>query len=144
MKEKFTKINTIALTKETKSPENPEALEKRVALIPEHLKSLVEKGFKVFVEVGSGEGIGYSDLEYQNAGATLQSSEDIYKNKDMVIKFKGPSLKNISKMTSGSIFFAWPILNLSKKELNYYKNVELTSLPWKRFWNHPSLYPMKS
>ena len=60
MKENFSKISTIALAKETESPENPGALEKRVALIPEHIRLLVEKGLSVFVEMGAGEGIGYS------------------------------------------------------------------------------------
>lgn len=105
MKKNFLKITTIGLAKETESPENPGALEKRVALIPEHIKKLVENGYSVFVESGAGEGIGYSDAEYQRAGATLQSGEDIYKDKEMVIKFKGPSLENTARMTSGTLLF---------------------------------------
>jgi len=103
MKDK--KIVTIGLTKETESPENPGGLEKRVAMIPGHIKALVEHGCEVFIETGAGEGIGYSDKEYQTAGATLQSGDEIYSNKDMVIKFKGPSLENIKKMNSQTILF---------------------------------------
>ena len=99
------KIVSIGLAKESESPENPGALEKRVAMLPEHIKVLVDKGCKVFVENGAGEGIGFSDAEYKNAGATLQDSDQIYKNKDMVLKFKGPSLENTAKMTPGTVLF---------------------------------------
>jgi len=105
MEKKFLKIITIGLAKETESPENPGGLEKRVALIPDHINMLVKNGCSVFVERGAGEGLGYSDAEYQTAGATLQSGEAIYKDKDMVIKFKGPSLENTARMTSGTILF---------------------------------------
>jgi alanine dehydrogenase len=99
------KIVTIGLAKETESPENPGGLEKRVAMIPKDIKTLVESGCQVFFENGAGEGVGYSDDEYLSAGATLQNSEQIYKDKDMVLKFKGPSLENTAKMTSGTILF---------------------------------------
>ncbi len=99
------KIKMIGLTKETESPENPEGLEKRVALIPHHIERLVKNGFSLFVEEGVGEGIGFSDKEYQNVGALIQSEEDIYKNKDLIIKFKGPALSNIKKMDKGTILF---------------------------------------
>lgn len=95
----------IALVKECESPENPGALETRVALIPSDIKKLVDYGLNVYVEPGSGERVGFSDVEYTNAGATLQSSPDIYKSKDLVIKFKGPSLESIEWMDEKTTLF---------------------------------------
>ncbi len=46
-------------------------------------------------------GVGFSDQEYLNSGATLQSAKDIYKDKDLIIKFKGPSLASIAEMRPG-------------------------------------------
>lgn len=105
MKKSFPPINSLALAKETESPENPGALEKRVALIPQHIKALVAHGVKVFVEHGAGEAIGFKDEEYSKAGAILQNGDEIYRLKDMVIKFKGPSLENIKKMAPHTILF---------------------------------------
>src|SRR5690606_28371759 len=45
------------------------------------------------------------DEEYKNAGATLQESPDIYKSKDLVIKFKGPSIESIDWMDEGTTLF---------------------------------------
>lgn len=96
---------TIGLAKEIESPENPGALEKRVALIPKDVKQLVDAGCDVFVEFGAGEGVGFSDEEYSKAGATLQSNNELYQNKDMVIKFKGPAMQSIPLMKEGCTLF---------------------------------------
>ncbi|HIB78262.1 MAG TPA: alanine dehydrogenase, partial [Flavobacteriales bacterium] len=86
MKQGFKAVTSIGLAKETESPENPGALEKRVALIPEHIKRLVDRGFNIFVEHGAGESIGFPDSEYQASGAVMESNDSIYKNKNMMIK----------------------------------------------------------
>ncbi|MCF6776199.1 hypothetical protein L3V83_06385 [Thiotrichales bacterium 19X7-9] len=95
----------VALVKEIESPENPQALEKRVALIPEDVGRLVNYGANVFVESGAGEKIGFSDSDYENYGAKIQSHHEVYQNKDMIIKFKGPSLDSINHMKNGSTLF---------------------------------------
>lgn len=99
------KIKTIGLAKENESPENPGSLEKRVALIPMDVEKLVHKGFQVFFEKGCGLGIGFSDQDYQDAGAILQDHNAIYSDKDMVIKFKGPALEDIRKMRPKTVLF---------------------------------------
>ena len=92
MEQNLIAFKNIALVKEIESPENPSGLEKRVALIPLDVKKLIEAGLNIFVEEGAGLGVDFSDQEYLDAGAILQNEEDIYLNKDMIIKFKGPSL----------------------------------------------------
>lgn len=96
---------TIGLAKEIESPENPGALEKRVALTPSDVKKLVGHGCTVFVEYGAGEGVGFSDEEYVAAGAALQQNEELYQNKDLIIKFKGPALESIPLMQKGCTLF---------------------------------------
>lgn len=96
---------TIGLAKEIESPENPGALEKRVALIPEDIKQLVDSGYEVFVEFGAGEGVGFSDEEYKKAGAVLQSNNELYQEKDLIIKFKGPAMESIPLMKERCTLF---------------------------------------
>ena len=59
----------------------------------------------VFVEYGAGMGVGFFDAEYLDNGAVMQKAEAIYKDKDMIIKFKGPSLASISQMKKGCTLF---------------------------------------
>ena len=85
----------VALVKEIESPENPGGLEKRVALTPEDVGQLTSAGVNVFVEYGAGSGVEFADDEYIENGAVMQTADEIYKDKDMIIKFKGPSLESI-------------------------------------------------
>ena len=95
------KYQTIAIVRELESPENPGGLEKRVSIVPGDVEVLIQEGCSVFVERGAGCGVDFSDDEYVEAGATLQSPEEIYKDKDLIIKFKGPSLASIEQMREG-------------------------------------------
>ena len=95
----------IALVKEIESPENPGGLEKRVALTPQDVGQLIRAGVSVFVEYGAGLGVEFEDSEYLQNGAIMQSADEIYKNKDMLIKFKGPSLESIKEMKKGCTLF---------------------------------------
>lgn len=101
----MTRFKTIAVVREIESPENPGGLEKRVSVVPDDVAKLVGEGIKVFVEVGAGEGVGFSDNEYVAAGAVLQDASEIYGDKDLVIKFKGPSLDSINEMRRGCTLF---------------------------------------
>ena len=98
----MTGFKTIAVVREVESPENPGGLEKRVSIVPDDAGRLVKAGVSVFVEQGAGIGVGFSDDEYLAAGAVLQSETDIYQDKDLIIKFKGPSLESIHQMRPGS------------------------------------------
>jgi len=116
----------IALTKECESPENPGALETRVALIPDDIKRLVDYGLEVYVEPGAGERVGFSDEEYKNAGAILQEAPSIYKTKDLVIKFKGPSIESIDWMDEGTTLFCMAHFHSFPERANKLKNKRIT------------------
>ena len=119
-------IKTIGLAKETESPENPGALEQRVALLPVEVKKLVRAGLQISVETGAGAGLGFNDDAYINAGAQIEEHQDIYRGKDMVIKFKGPSMEAVDWMEPGTILFcmahfhSFPkrALKLEKRQIN--------------------------
>ena len=98
-------FKNIALVKEIESPENPGGLEKRVALTPEDVGQLSKAGVNIFVEYGAGLGVGFEDKEYLSNGAVMQNTDEIYADKDMIIKFKGPSLESISQMKKGTTLF---------------------------------------
>ncbi len=95
----------IALVKEIESPENPGGLEKRVALVPEDVGRLVQAGISLFVEIGAGEGVGFSDEEYREQGAIMQTAEQIYIDKALIIKFKGPALSSVKQMREACTLF---------------------------------------
>lgn len=75
----------IGVPKEIKNNEN------RVALTPAGAKELVKRGHSVFVQHTAGEGSGFSDDQYTEAGAAiLPTIEDVYGIAEMIMKVKEP------------------------------------------------------
>jgi len=65
--------------------------EKRVAVTPQGVDALVAHHHRVLVEKGAGIGSGFSDREYEKAGAkVVEKKEDIWNEAHMVVKVKEP------------------------------------------------------
>ena len=75
----------IGVPKEIKSSEN------RVACTPAGVHDLVQDGNTVYVQKTAGDGSGFSDSDYQEAGAKLLDTiEEVYAIADMIMKVKEP------------------------------------------------------
>lgn len=71
--------------------------EKRVSAIPETVKKYIDLGAEVLVEKDAGKGSLYSDGDYMQAGAKIESDpESIFGKSDIILKVKEP-LFNESK-----------------------------------------------
>jgi len=82
--------------------------EKRVGMIPQGVDALVAHGHRVLVEKGAGEGSGFSDEEYQEAGAILvEWAKDVWMEAEMVVKVKEPLEPEIPLMRPGQILFTY-------------------------------------
>jgi NAD(P) transhydrogenase subunit alpha len=100
----------LGVLKETKSREN------RVALSPNVAKSLITKGYKLFIEDGAGSASSYSNEAYTNAGASIVSASDIYSNAEVILRINAPSDSEISQLKEGTIWMSM-LLHKSNPEL---------------------------
>jgi H+-translocating NAD(P) transhydrogenase subunit alpha len=76
--------------------------ERRVALIPDAVRSLTGKELEVAVESGAGEGAGHPDAEYSEAGASVGSAEDAWAA-DVVVKVAPPTSEEIARLRRGQV-----------------------------------------
>jgi proton-translocating NAD(P)+ transhydrogenase subunit alpha len=76
--------------------------ERRVALIPDVVRSLTDANLDVAVESGAGEASGHPDPEYSDAGASVGSADDAW-GADLVAKVALPSLDEIGRLHSGQV-----------------------------------------
>jgi len=75
----------IGVPKEIKNNEN------RVALTPAGVSEFKRHGHKVYIQISAGEGSGFSDAEYIEAGAEMLATiEEVYSMSEMIIKVKEP------------------------------------------------------
>jgi len=79
--------------------------ERRVALVPDSVRSLAGESLEVVIEAGAGEGAGHPDSEYSEAGATVGSADDAW-GADVVVKVAVPTLDEIGRMRSGQVLIA--------------------------------------
>ncbi|MBI5167053.1 MAG: alanine dehydrogenase [candidate division NC10 bacterium] len=82
--------------------------ERRVAVTPQGVDVLVSHNHRVLVERGAGVGSGFSDQEYQKAGATIvEKREDIWNEAAMVVKVKEPLEPEFPLMKPGQALFTY-------------------------------------
>jgi proton-translocating NAD(P)+ transhydrogenase subunit alpha len=79
--------------------------ERRVALVPDSVRSLASESLAVVIEAGAGEGAGHPDSEYSEAGATVGSADHAW-GADVVVKVAVPTLDEIGRMRSGQVLIA--------------------------------------
>lgn len=79
--------------------------ERRVAMPPAMVESLVKKKVTVMVEKGAGEQSFHSDEEYK-PHAEVTSKEELLKKADVLIKISAPEKDDLSKMRDGQVLIS--------------------------------------
>jgi alanine dehydrogenase len=80
--------------------------EMRVALLPGGVRALVAHGHEVVVERAAGVGSGFSDLQYEEAGAKIfDGPEDVIAFAEVLTKVKEPTLQEVKLMRRGQVLF---------------------------------------
>lgn len=92
----------IGVPKEIKSNEN------RVALTPAGALELSKRGHKVYIQHTAGEGSGFTDNDYVEAGAQiLPTIEDVYSAAEMIIKVKEPIESEYKLVKPNQLLFTY-------------------------------------
>lgn len=92
----------IGVPKEIKSNEN------RVGMTPSGVFELTKRGHKVYVQSTAGNGSGFSDEEYVEAGAAiLPTIEEVYGIAEMIVKVKEPIEPEYSLIKEDQLLFTY-------------------------------------
>lgn len=92
----------IGVPKEIKNNEN------RVALTPAGTAEFVKHGHAVYVQATAGNGSGFSDEEYVQAGAKMLSTiEEVYAIAEMIIKVKEPIASEYNLIKKDQLLFTY-------------------------------------
>ena len=92
----------IGVPKEIKNNEN------RVALTPAGAAELSKRGHTVNMQTKAGEGSGFSDDEYKNAGAKiLSTAQEVFSIAEMIMKVKEPIEQEYSLIRKDQLVFTY-------------------------------------
>jgi NAD(P) transhydrogenase subunit alpha len=75
--------------------------ERRVALVPEGVTKLGRAGIEVLVERGAGEDAWLSDSLYDDAGATIVSAAELYRDADVILTVTRPAADVVRLLRPG-------------------------------------------
>jgi NAD(P) transhydrogenase subunit alpha len=90
------------------TPKETEQGERRVAMVPDTVKTLVAAGLEVAVEAGAGASAYIPDDLYEKAGATIASrGGTILHEADAVLKVQAPRESEISVLRKGAVLISF-------------------------------------
>ena len=82
--------------------------ESRVGMTPAGAFDLVKNDHTVYIQAGAGDGSGFFDKDYQEAGATiLETIGEIYAISEMIVKVKEPIAEEYDLIQEGQIVFTY-------------------------------------
>ncbi len=88
-------------------PKEIKTHEYRVGLTPASVRELVHRGHAVVVEHRAGDGIGYPDAAYLQAGATVADAAAVFAAADLVVKVKEPQPSEFGLLRPGQVLFTY-------------------------------------
>jgi alanine dehydrogenase len=87
----------------------------RIGLTPSSVREYVHHGHQVLIESNAGLGAGFTDVEYQAAGAEIvNKAADVWKRSDMIVKVKEPLESEFGYLREGLLLYTY--LHLAANE----------------------------
>lgn len=82
--------------------------EYRVGMVPASVRELIQHGHEVIVETNAGSGIGFSDQDYIQVGASiLNTASEVFAKAEMIVKVKEPQAVERAMLREGQILFTY-------------------------------------
>lgn len=89
-------------------PKEVKVHEYRVGLVPPGVEDLSARGHEVIVETRAGEGCGFADRDYSDAGAEIvPTAQDVYARGQLIVKVKEPQPQEIKMLRRGQMVFTY-------------------------------------
>ena len=82
--------------------------EYRVGMTPAGVRELAQRGHKLLVQAGAGEGVGLSDRQYGEAGAEIvAAAEEVFARAELLVKVKEPQPGECRMLRPGQVLFTY-------------------------------------
>ena len=112
-------------------PKEIKDMEGRVSMQPDGVAELLHHGHEVIVESGAGLGAGFTDAEYEEAGARLVSGPDeVFEAADLVVKVKEPIPEEYDRFREGQQLFTYLHLAADKGLTEFLMQKKISSIAY--------------
>lgn len=123
-------------------PKESQYQEKRICLTPDAVGAITAHGHKVLIESGAGEGAGYSDLDFTNAGAAITRDTKKVFGCPILLKVEPPTLSELEMVNPQStIISALQIKTQSKAYFEALAKKRMTAIAFEYIRDEDGNYP---
>jgi alanine dehydrogenase len=112
-------------------PKEIKDMEGRVSMQPDGVAELVHYGNEVLVQAGAGAGSGFSDEEYDEAGARLVDGPgEVFESSDLIVKVKEPVPEEYDRFREGQQLFTYLHLAADKGLTEFLMERKINSIAY--------------
>ncbi|HZC83809.1 MAG TPA: alanine dehydrogenase, partial [Rubrobacter sp.] len=112
-------------------PKEIKDMEGRVSMQPDGVAELVHHGHEVYVQAGAGEGAGFSDEEYEEAGGrVVEEPEEVFEASDLIVKVKEPVPEEYDRFREGQQLFTYLHLAADKGLTEFLMERKINSIAY--------------
>jgi alanine dehydrogenase len=112
-------------------PKEIKDMEGRVSMQPDGVAELVHHGNEVYVQAGAGEGAGFSDEEYEEAGGrVVEGPEEVFESSDLIVKVKEPVPEEYDRFREGQQLFTYLHLAADKGLTEFLMERKINSIAY--------------
>jgi alanine dehydrogenase len=124
-------------------PKEIKDMEGRVSMQPDGVAELVHHGHDVMVQAGAGKGAGFSDEEYDEAGArVVDGPEEVFEAADLIVKVKEPVPEEYDRFKEGQQLFTYLHLAADKGLTEFLMERKINSIAYETVETSDGLLPL--
>ncbi|HKJ27829.1 MAG TPA: alanine dehydrogenase [Anaerolineales bacterium] len=125
-------------------PKESRPSEYRVGISPAGIQRLVDRGHTCYIEHDAGKFAGFSDLDYENAGASIvYSAHEAFGRAELILKVARPQDAELELIQPGSILAGWlhlPAANQSK--IDHLLDHKITTVAYEQIRREDGIRPV--
>jgi len=118
------------------------ANEFRVAAVPATVTEMVRHGHTVYVETGAGVGSGFSDADYESAGAVIADADTVWEKADLYYKVKELFPQEYKWMNKDKILFTYIHSNAHPEETDVLLNSHVSAAAYEDVQDKNGRFPL--
>lgn len=129
-------------------PREHRRFEYRVGMTPAGISILTARGHQCYVETGAGLGSGFTDTEYEQAGARIAYGQDeVFRRADLILKVQRPTEEEVEWLRGEQTIMAFMLLaSATENRIKALEDKRITAVAYELIEDHhgrlPVLYPL--
>jgi len=122
-------------------PRERKVMEFRVGMVPDAVRQLCACGHEVRIEREAGHGSGFSDDEFERAGARLVERDEVWAS-DLVVKVKEPQPEEMPLLREGLVLFTYLHLAAAPEVAEALRDAGVIAIAYETIRNPDGSFPV--